>query len=483
MKNSQPDPPEGSARMRMLVAIASYGEKNLTFLRKLIAGYRAMALDVDVVVLSEAPKDLGPGVEVLVGLPSKNPWSLPFAHKLLFAQRLDHYDLFAYSEDDMEVTEANIRAFLEITPLLEPDEIAGFLRYELDPSGALSLPEVHGAFRWKPESVKKRGTHTVAEFTNEHAAFYLLTQAQLRSAVASGGFLTEPYEGRHDMLCAAATDPYTRCGFRKVLCISALDSFLIHHLPNRYAGQLGLPLPAVREQVETLCRIRDGLHPATTLCAVESKSPRGKWSKNCYELPDERLLQSIPGIARSVLSVGCGWGATEARLVHRGLAVTALPVDSVIGAAAARRGIKVIYESLEAGIKQLNGQTFDCVVISELVHLLPDPRVILSSCAGLVSPGGALAIQGPNFDSLLVLAKRLLGSDGYASLRDFSKSGVNGCGWRSVSATLNRLGFRVASKRFYNRNRQIRFCQIRERLGRLGADTWCLQACRALKTD
>src|SRR4029077_9551511 len=138
--------------------------------------YHGMPFDVDLVVLSEAPKSLGPNVEVIVGLPSRNPWTLPFAHKAIFAERADRYDLFVYSEDDIWATEANIRAFLTATPELELNEIAGFMRYEIDGSGNWLLAEPWGHYHWKPESVRQRGAYTVAEFTNEHAGFYILTQ-------------------------------------------------------------------------------------------------------------------------------------------------------------------------------------------------------------------------------------------------------------------------------------------------------------------
>src|SRR5262245_51309409 len=59
--------PRSERRLRLLVAISSYGEKNLHFLEKLIENYRKMAMAVDVVVVSNAPKDLGPDVNVVVG--------------------------------------------------------------------------------------------------------------------------------------------------------------------------------------------------------------------------------------------------------------------------------------------------------------------------------------------------------------------------------------------------------------------------------
>lgn len=472
----------GSAErsLRLLVTIASYGEKNLDLLKRIIQVYRSMPMHVDVVVISNAPKQLDPEVRVVVGLPSRNPWSLPFAHKSILAQNIDSYDLFVYSEDDMEVTERNVRAFLRATPHLTSDEIAGFLRYEVDKSGVWSLPDVHGPFHWRPESVIRRGEYVVAEFSNDHSACYVLTQAQLRKAITSGGFLREPYEGRHDMLCTAATDPYTSCGFRKVICISALEDFLVHHLSDRYAkervaGQIGLPLLECKKQIETLNAILEGSHPVSTLCEVESRMLHRKWSKSYYEEPSQELLTLVPNDARQILSIGCGWGATEACLRGRGATVTAIPLDSIIGAAAAHRGIDVVYGSLESSLGELGSRTFDCVFMTNLLHLLPNPREAVERCSQLVRKGGTLVISGPNFDSLRVRAKRLVGREGHRNLGAYERSGVHMVGPSVVDEYLGHAGLTLATVRWPS---SAVNGGIEGRLGRLGSASWVLQAGR-----
>src|ERR1700686_355548 len=123
------------ARLRILVALASYGTSNDHYLLRLVEEYRAMSFDGDIVILSNLKKQLAPDIETLVGLPNRNPWSLPFPHKKLFADRLEKYDLFVYSEDDMLITEKNLRAFLEISTTLREDEIAGFIRIEKGSNG------------------------------------------------------------------------------------------------------------------------------------------------------------------------------------------------------------------------------------------------------------------------------------------------------------------------------------------------------------
>jgi SAM-dependent methyltransferase len=466
-------------RLRVLVAIASFGEKNLHFLKRLIEVYRGMAMDVDVVVHSNAPKDLGPGVTVVVGLPSRNPWSLPFAHKALFAQRAGDYDLFVYTEDDMGVSEASLRAFLEVAPALNADEVAGYLRYEVDEKGDWSLPDMHGPFHWKPNSVRRRGRHIVAEFTNEHAGFYVLTRDQLKRAIASGGFLREPYEGQYGMLETAATDPYTACGFRKVICVSALEDFLIHHLPNRYVKQLGIPLAAAKEQVDTLTQILEGRHPATVLCEADSRLSRARYSKSYYESSQPELMRLIPAGAKSVLSVGCGWGLPEGELVGRGCAVTAIPLDSVIGASAARRGIETVYGDRQECFRRLESRTFDSVVVTNLLHLQEDPAGFLEDCCRLVGKGGALVIGGPNFTRLRSLIKRALDLRQRNRLKPFAYGGVNPCGPDSLTPAIEKAGLTVGVVKWLNPAAEGGAGKmLPERFGCLTAMDWILQAKR-----
>jgi SAM-dependent methyltransferase len=467
-----------AGQVRVLVVIASYGQKNLPFLQRIIQRYYSMAMEVDIVVCSERPKELGPEVRVVVGLPSRNPWSLPFAHKAIFAENVELYDLFVYSEDDIEVGEDQIRAFVRAAPQVALDEIPGYLRYEIDLDGTKLITDMRDAFHWKPETVKRRGEYTVAEFTNEHSGFYILTQSQLRRAIASGGFLKAPYEGRYGLPETAATDPYTCCGFRKVICISALQKFLIRHMSNKYVGQLNVGLSSFEEQIEILSRIRDGLHPASTLCEPETRFLHARWSKNYYEKPNETLLGLVPSGAEHILSVGCGSGALEARLQARGARVTALPLDSVIGGAAAGRGIEMVYGSLGEGFAKLGGREFDCVVISDLLHLQADPNQLLSRCCHLVAERGALVVEGPHFDRLGTWLMRVLGVGEHRKLCNYESSGITVCGPGTLTGPLRKEGLRVTAVRWLNHallRGDARSCL---RLGRLSARDWVLQARR-----
>ncbi len=225
--------------MKILVTIANFGTKNDQYLRRLLDEYASMSHEVHTVVLTNVPKSLGDGVEVVVETPQGDPWTFPFAHKKILADRLGDYDIFIYSEDDTLITERNISAFLEVTKVLAVNEIAGFIRSEKSPDGTTYFSTVHNHFHWDPESIVSRGPYTLAFFTNEHSASYILTREQLKRAIKSGGFLTGPHQEKYDLLVSAATDPYTQCNFKKLICISQIEDFVLPHLPSKYIGKLG----------------------------------------------------------------------------------------------------------------------------------------------------------------------------------------------------------------------------------------------------
>jgi SAM-dependent methyltransferase len=393
--------------MKILVAIANYGTKNEAYLQQLLTEYRRMPFEVHIVVLSNIPKELGKDVEVKVGLPAKNPWSLPFGHKRLFADRVSKYDLFIYTEDDTLITERNIRAFLQTTQILPRDKVAGFLRYEKSPDGTRHISSAHGNFHWLPESVGTSLGEHFARFTNDHSACYILTRHQLETALASGGFLTEPYEAEYDMLCSAATDPYTRCGLTKVINISRIEDFLLPHLPNKYIGVFGTEYSIFAAQIEALKEIAVRTRPPSHAFSGVRLSSFHPPSKNYYEPLCSELVRLVPPEARSVLSLGMGTGATECELVKLGLEVTAIPLDSVICAHAEKAGVKTILCDLQSGPDALEGKRFDCLLMQNLLCLYPDPPTLLASYAKLLRKNGTLLLTEPNLGNIQTAARRL----------------------------------------------------------------------------
>lgn len=382
--------------MRILVAIASYGHANDRYLDRVINEYRSTKFDVDVVVLSNIEKAVPPAVECLVGLPTKDPWSLPFLHKKLFLERLNLYDLFIYSEDDILITEENIRAFLDVESDLNEDEIAGFLRVEYGPNGERNFPEVHGHFRWDCESVRVRGSYTLAHFTNEHSACYILTRQQLAKAIASGGFLVEPHEGEYDLLCSAATDPYTQCGFRRLIAVSHVEQFWVHHLPNKYIGRFGVDQHELGSQISALLQIASQEQKRCSLLNTETSLWHKMYSKDYYEPIRNDVLSLIPRSAERILSIGSASGANELRLLETGKRVVAVPLDDVISSESAARGLQVVSGDFDAARAKIGPMRFDCILFLNVLQFVHRPEHLLRLFADALSPGGAILITAPN---------------------------------------------------------------------------------------
>lgn len=431
--------------MRILVCIASYGTRNDVYCKELIRRYQAMHYDMDIVVLSNIKKDVGDGVETIVGLPTKNPWSLPFGHKQLFAERINDYDLFVYSEDDTPISERNIEAFLKITESLPQDELAGFLRSETSSDGKRYFCDVHGSFHWDSSSVRRWGDFVVAFFSNEHSACYLLTQKQLRRAINSGGFLVSPHEGPYDLLCSAATDPYTQCGFKKVVCISHLDDFIVPHLSSKYAGRLGVGENDFSLQIESLLRNERSGYKPKPLFNTQTHLYDFEYSKSYYEPAREAIISLIPDAARNVLSIGCGWGALEEALVKRGVRVLAVPLDPVIGACASARGIEVVEGDFLTARMKLSDKRFDCLVISNVLHLLPEPESLLHSYSTLIYGASTVIAVVPNVLSASAFLRLVRLDPRFKDLWCYRKTGVKLTSRRIVRKWFEDAGMRIRS--------------------------------------
>ena len=378
-----------STSCKVLVAIASYGNAQDHFLRRVVAEYRPLQERCRIVVLSNIDKQIE-GAEVRVGVPTRDPYSLPFAHRAVFAENAAGFDLFIYTEDDTLLTVESIEAFLNAQRQLEDDEIAGFLRSEVRTDGGRQVVSVNHHFRWIPDTVVRRGTDWYAKFSNQHSGCYMVTRAQLQRAIASGGFLVEPRRRRYGMLETAASDIYTQCGLRRLVNLSRIDEFIVPHLANKYFTRMGIPIEDLHAQVHVLQGISAAGTWSGSLVDPQANTPHFRWSKNLYAGADRSLLSAMPAGARSVLSVGASWGANEHALVQRGLDVMAVPIDAVFGRHLESLGVGVVQGELDKVMRRLNGRRFDVVLLDDVLHRTKQPTQWLDALQRVLAPEGRI---------------------------------------------------------------------------------------------
>lgn len=378
----------------ILVVIASYGVSQDRFLKRLLAEYGSFRARTRVVVLSNTHKKQADGATVMVGLPSPNPYSLPFAHRKVFAENLDRHDLFIYSEDDTLIAERQVDAFLKAQERLQDNEIAGFIRSETDPDGRCFITSIHHHFRWEPESIVERGGELFASLSNQHSGCFIATREHLRRAIESGGFLVPPHAERYGMLETAASDLYTQCGLRRLISLSHIEDFIVPHLPNKYYRHMGIPLEEVKMQTEALAALwRNGGWTGKLYepCA-NARGFRG--AKDLYERADQALLAAIP--AGRVLSVGCGSGANELELVRRGYDVTVVPIDEVFGSVLRARGLRVVCGPFPRFLYALRQERFNTIVLDNVLHLVAEPAEWLKQLGSVLASDGQLVAAVAN---------------------------------------------------------------------------------------
>lgn len=116
------------------------------------------------------------------------------------------------------------------------------------------------------------------------------------------------------------------------------------------------------------------------------------WNINIHY--DGLLDAQVPSGARRVLDVGCGDGFLAARLAQRVPDVTAVDIDAAVLQRAQARfadeQIRWVHgDVMTAGLPHVE---FDAVVSNAALHHLEDTDAALNRLAGLVVPGGTLAL-------------------------------------------------------------------------------------------
>jgi hypothetical protein len=284
--------------VRILIAIAAFDFSQLPHLEEVLDAYQDLcvsgAAKVDVVVhatiaypvtlidlfnsrLVPACKDTF-SLTIVLKSPSLR-LHLVDCHRTLFYERLEQYDLFIYTEDDIRISPRTVAAYLSETYSLQNvlkdrhvDFNVGIVRYEYNfPSNVVMDDKTrhatqnvtrvyweHGQYPVIPKSVEGvsepllKQTHITMH--NHHQGMFLATRKLLRAWKDKKGcdFSTirdrpsfrkkpsQPSEGTQRVWMSSQMLYGGRhCNIQQVLPISSFGSLTVLHLPNKNYRRVG----------------------------------------------------------------------------------------------------------------------------------------------------------------------------------------------------------------------------------------------------
>jgi 2-polyprenyl-6-hydroxyphenyl methylase / 3-demethylubiquinone-9 3-methyltransferase len=127
---------------------------------------------------------------------------------------------------------------------------------------------------------------------------------------------------------------------------------------------------------------------------------------------DKAAASSLAGL--SVLDIGCGGGLVAEPLARLGADVTGIdPAPENIEAAKAHaKGARldITYRSATAEELAASGESFDAVLLLEVIEHVPDVPLFLRSVAPLVKPGGVMILSTLN-RTLKAYALAIIGAE------------------------------------------------------------------------
>lgn len=103
------------------------------------------------------------------------------------------------------------------------------------------------------------------------------------------------------------------------------------------------------------------------------------------------------GAGKSLLEVGCGTGADLDWARQRGWDVHGLELNESAVEIAKKQGLDVHRSTFENA--SLSADSFDCIIMSQVLEHLYSPKLALQRCHQLLRPGGLLLVAVPKFDS------------------------------------------------------------------------------------
>jgi hypothetical protein len=106
-------------------------------------------------------------------------------------------------------------------------------------------------------------------------------------------------------------------------------------------------------------------------------------------------------------------------------------------------GLALVKGSFDLVRRELDGQHFDCLFVSNVLHLVPNPVVLLSSFAQLLTAASRVIAVVPTVSHLSLIGRRIRQGERFPNLANYGKSGVHLTSQRIVRKWFRDAGFEI----------------------------------------
>lgn len=130
---------------------------------------------------------------------------------------------------------------------------------------------------------------------------------------------------------------------------------------------------------------------------VNQKSQKIHIDMSYYEHFRNDAVADIPERAKSILSVGCAAGKTEAELVKRGMKVVGVEINPKAAEIARQRGLIVLEGDASKIDVNTEYEPYDYIIYADILEHLPDPVSVLKRHVQSLKAGGTVYVSVPNF--------------------------------------------------------------------------------------
>jgi len=122
-----------------------------------------------------------------------------------------------------------------------------------------------------------------------------------------------------------------------------------------------------------------------------------------YEWLRSDVISAVPADAKTILSVGCAAGRTEAELVKRGVKVVGVEINPDAAKIARERGLNILEGDASEIDVDVAGGFYDCLIYADVLEHLPDPLSVLQRHVASLKESGTVIVSVPNFRHYSVL--------------------------------------------------------------------------------